>query len=170
MTGEYQTIQIKNPLTSATILYLCPVAEVNAVMKNNPYAADRPNGKGTVVKDKRIYRHEITIQGEFVSTEEMASDHAAAVKTAFGASSVSAMAQLRRLVALALSTGGSFILVVGDDEYSATSETGVDYDEGGNTFPQAVIDEVRYNISGGISRVPYTVKFIVGFPSSSGSA
>jgi len=76
------------------------------------------------------------------------------------------MMQYRHLVELALDVGGSFTLILGDDEYSAATEAELAYSPNGNVYPQVSIDEIRTTIEAGKSRVPYMVKFVSGFGSS----
>lgn len=150
------------------VLYLAPVSEVNRVLKNSLFTADRVDGKGTIAKDKRIYYHEITIQGDFVDSTEMQPDHKQAVQNLFARSSVTAEQQYRWLMGLALAVGGQFDLYLGNDAYKATSERDLDYDLDGCVLPQVVIDEVRESQDTRRSRIPYTLKLIAGFQSSSG--
>lgn len=149
-------------------MYLAPVLDINEVLKNNLFAADRPNGKGSVVKDKRMYRHEITIQGDFLPSTDMRPDHRAAVQSIFSRAYVSPIHQYRRLRALALSVGGQYDLYLGDDQYSATSQQSLIYRDDGHVLPQVTIDEVRGAWDPQKTRISYTLKLIAGFRSSSG--
>ena len=166
MSGGYDyAYLVKN---GSKVLYLAPVSEVNVVIKSNLFTADRTQGKGTITKDKRVDRHEITIQGEFVPTSDMQSDHKAAVQALFSRSVVTADQQFRWLMALKLHVGGQFDLYLGDDRYTATSAEQLVYDIDGCVLPQVAIDEVRKSKDTRKTRVGYTLKLIAGFERSTG--
>ena len=174
MTGEYLNLRLVDPSTRATLYWFCPAEISDSVSKNNIFAADRAKAKGTIAVDKRVYRIELTIQGHAVPTSEMQPDHRAAMQARFGASNVSARAQIRYLKALAEFAGGAYHLYAHEDRYSAATVEDLDYSAqhllSGHTYPPVTFDEFRYNPDPGLARIPYTAKFIVGFPSSSGSA
>lgn len=174
MSGEYLNLRLINPSTGATLYWFCPAELTDGVSKNNLFAADRANAKGTVAVDKRVYRTEIVIQGTAVPASEMQPDHRTAVQTLFGASVVPARAQIRYLKALAEFAGGAYHLYAYEDTYSAASVDDLDYSGvhllTGHTYPPVTFDEFRFNPEPGLARIPYTAKFVVGFPSSTGSA
>lgn len=150
------------------VLYFAPLDEVNVVLKNKAFVGDRKDGKGSIGKDKRIYRHEVTLQGEFVDAAAMPQDFRQAIQRLFRRGDVTAEMQWRRLQNLALYVGGNFDLKLGDDYYSATSEAGLVDAPTGNRFPQVIFDEVRRNQGTNRTRVGYTVRFIAGFERSNG--
>ncbi len=150
------------------VFYFAPLDEVNVVLKNKAFVGDRKDGKGSIGKDKRIYRHEVTLQGEFVDAAAMPQDFRQAIQRLFGRGDVTAEMQWRWLQNLALYVGGNFDLKLGDDYYSATSEADLVYAPTGNRFPQVIFDEVRRNQGTNRTRVGYTVRFIAGFERSKG--
>ena len=150
------------------VLYFAPLDEVNVVLKNKAFVGDRKDGKGSIGKDKRIYRHEVTLQGEFVDAAAMPPDFRAAIRRLFGRGDVTAEMQWRWLQNLALYVGGNFDLKLGDDNYSATSEAELVYAPTGNRLPQVIFDEVRRSQGTNRTRVGYTVRFIAGFERSKG--
>jgi len=150
------------------VLYFAPLDEINVVLKNKAFIGDRKDGKGSIGKDKRIYRHEVTLQGEFVDASDMPPDFRAAAQRLFGRGDVTAEMQFRWLQNLAMYIGGNFDLKLGDDNYSATSEADLVYSPTGNRFPQVVFDEVRRNQTTRGTRVGYTVRFVAGFEKSTG--
>jgi hypothetical protein len=164
-SGYDHAYLVKN---GSVVLYLAPVSEENVVIKSNLFIADRTRGKGTITKDARVDRHEITIQGEFVPTSDMQPDHKAAVQALFSRSAVTADQQFRWLMALKLHVGGQFDLYLGDDRYTATSAEQLVYDVDGCTLPQVAIDEVRKSKDSRKTRVGYTLKLIAGFERSTG--
>lgn len=149
-------------------LYFAPLDEINVVLKNKAFVADRKDGEGSIGKDKRIYRHEITLQGEFVDAADMPPDFRGAVQRLLGRGDVTAEMQWRWLQTLAMRVGGNFNLILGDDYYTATSAAELAYTLAGNRFPQVVFDEVRRSQTTKRTRVGYTVRFIAGFERSKG--
>lgn len=168
MSSGYQYARLAK--NGSTVLYLAPVLEISPVITSSLFTADRAEGAGTITKDKRVDRHEVTIQGEFVPTDDMQADHKAAVQALFSRSTVTAAQQFRWLSALKLYVGGQFDLYLGDDQYTATSADAVDYDLDGSTYPQVAIEEVRGAQDTRATRIPYTLKLVVGFESSSGES
>ncbi|MDI6877566.1 MAG: hypothetical protein QMC96_12445 [Methanomicrobiales archaeon] len=159
----YQDVRLQK--LGVVVAYFCPVQEITPVLKNNLFAQDRSNDKGTVLKDKRMWHHEIVVQGEFLHTDELPDDHAEGLRSLFGVPDVTPAMQLRRVVAFALGVGGSFDLYVNDDAYTGKITGQQHYTHGGNVYPQVAIDEIRPIITGAHARaIPYTVKFIAGIP------
>lgn len=174
MSGEYLNLRLVRPADGETLYWFCPAEITDSVSKNNLFVADRAKGKGTIAVDKRTYRIELVIQGYAIPTSEMQPDHRAAMQARFGASNVSARAQIRYLKALAEFVGGTYHLYAYEDRYAAATVDDLDYSAqhllSGHTYPPVTFDEIRYNPEPGKARIPYMVKFVVGFPSSSGSA
>ncbi len=169
MTGEYLNLRLIDPATGQALYWFCPATVTDYVAKNNPFAADRTGGKGTKVIDKRVYRTELVIQGTAESTSEMHPDHRTAMQTLFGRSSIPPRMQIRWLNALAQHAGGAYHLYAFEDFYGAASEDDQDYSSlDGHTYPPVTFDEFRYNPDAGLERIPYTVKFLVGFPRTGG--
>lgn len=166
MTYRYCTLGVNG----AVRLYLAPLAEENVVLKNSLFAGDRAGGRGTIIKNKLICRHEITLQGEFVPTREMPTDQKAAVQTLFGRATVSASDQFRVLEVLNLLEEQNLDLVLGDDRYTAATPAELSYSVGGCTFPKVAIDELRRSKSTKHERVGWTLRLIAGFDTSAGES
>lgn len=166
MTYTYCTLGVNGYVR----LYLAPLAEENVVLKNSLFTGDRSGGRGTIVKNKLICRHEITLQGEFVPTSEMPADHKAAVQTLFGRPTVSAADQFRVLEILNLQEEQNFDLVLGDDRYTAATPAELSYSVDGCVFPKVAIDELRKNKLTKKDRVGWTLRLIAGFETSAGES
>lgn len=166
MTGEYNLNRLTKTIsgTTYTVAYFCPLSEVNPVMKNDLFAADRTGDKQTLAKDKRLYHHEVVVQGEFVHSSQMAADHKAAVQSVFSRATVTPLNQMRRVIDYARSIGGQYNLYLGDDQYTATTAASVNYGPDGCTYPQVVFDEIRPIIDVNSNKVTYTLKFISALP------
>jgi|GEM_PF-1392455 len=182
MTGEYLNLRLvaveydkdhpDAPPTETTVFWFCPAEITDSVSKNNLFASDRTNAKGSIAIDKRVYRNEITIQGYAVPSSEMQPDHRAAMQARFGASNVTPRMQIRLLKSLAEFVGGAYWLYAYEDRYGAAAPADLDYSDhyGGHIYPPVTFDEFRFNPEPGLARIPYTAKFVVGFPSSTGCA
>jgi len=149
-------------------IYLAPLDEENIVLKNSLFTGDRSGGRGTIVKNKLVCRHEIALQGEFVPSKEMPADHKAAVQTLFGRAVVSAEDQFRVLQLLNLQEERNLDLILGNDRYTAATPAELAYSVDGCTFPRVAIDELRKNAKAGKNRVGWTLRLIAGFETSAG--
>lgn len=148
--------------TKDVVAYFAPNFEVNPVMKNDVFAADRPRGRGTIARDNQMYRYEIVIQGAFEDTRNLPGDHAQAVADLDSNWSlpVTPRQQVRRIQHYLLNVGGPFELYEGEDEYTAYDVENADFANG--VFPTVQVDEFRPTRDMGSPRFEYMVKMIVG--------
>jgi hypothetical protein len=169
MSGEYLNLRLVDPANGRALYWFCPASVTDYVAKNNLFAADRPGGRGSKVIDKRVYRVELVIQGTAIPSSEMQPDHRAAMQALFGRPIITPRMQIRWLNALSQHAGGAYWLYAYEDRYGAANEAGLRYtDIEGCIYPPVTFDEFRYNPSPGLERIPYMVKFLVGFPRSGG--
>lgn len=162
---SYDNIRMEKRLDDGTrdvVAYFAPNFEVNPVLKNDLFAADRPRGRGTVARDNQVYRFEIVIQGSFEDTRNLPDAHADAVAALDSNWSrpVTARQQVNRIKDYLINYGGPFELYEGNDEYTAYDQANADYANG--LFPTVQVDEFRPTREMGSPRFEYMVKMIVG--------
>lgn len=157
--SDYDYIRLET--RNEVVMYFAPNFEVSPVMKNDVFAADRPRGRGTIARDNQMYRMEISIQGEFLGTDELPQPHTEALQDLFGVSGeVTARDQVNRIKDYLLNVGGPFELYDGSDEYSAYEQSAADYADG--VFPTVQPDEFRPSREAGTERQQYMLKMVVG--------
>ena len=152
------------PNDSRVVAYFAPSFEVNVEDKNNIHSEEMPRDKDAIARDIRQIRTEITIQGEFLHSDELPEQHQQDLQNLFGAVTVTARDQIRRIRAYMHRVGGPFELVDrGDgytDQYIAQDSENVDWENG--IYPTVQMDLIRPAAHAGIDREEYTVKLIVG--------
>lgn len=148
-----------------TIIYFAPASTITPSFKNDLFDEDRPSDRGTIVRDKNMWHHEVSVQGDFVHSSELPDDHAAALSGLDMGSkdNITARDQLNRLVEYSLETGGNLDLYDFGDTYTKTDMDTVSYASG--IFPSVYVGEIQSPRGGGQSRIAYTVKFTVGVES-----
>lgn len=164
VTGE----SISGTQRHTAVAFLAPLNEVNVVLKNRVFVADRKAGLGSIAKDRSIIRHEITLRGVFIDSADMPPDFRAAVQRNFGRGVVTAEMQILRLQTLALHAGGHYTLKLGNDYYSAMRDRDLVYTTTGNRFPQVVFGELRREQDTNPTRIGYAVRFVAGFERAGG--
>lgn len=153
---------------NTVVAYLAPLDRINVVLKNNLFIGDREAAAGSIVKNRSIVRHELTLQGEFIDAAEMAGDHQQAVRRLFGRGDVTAERQFLWLQNLALYVGGHYSLKLGNDYYSALRDRDLVYATAGTRSPQVVFGELRRTQDVNPNRIGYTIRFVAGFEKSTG--
>ena len=144
------------------VAYFAPNFEINPVMKNNLFSADRPRGRGTVVRDNQLYRFEIILQGTFEDSRNLPTVHEYELLALDDDwdEYVTPRMQVNRIKEFLMNEGGPFELYEGEDEYTAYEMEDADYANG--RFPTVQVDEFRPTRDMGSPRWEYMVKFIVG--------
>ncbi|AXR81489.1 hypothetical protein [Natrarchaeobaculum sulfurireducens] len=161
---SYDTIRLEKAYSGGdrdVVAYFAPNFEINPVLKNDLYAADRPQGRGTIARDQQRYRMEVTVQGVFERSDNLPRAHANALQDLFDTSGlVTPRMQVNRIKHYLLSVGGPFELYDGSDEYTAYDQDDAEYNDG--VFPTVQVDEFRPTRDMGSPRFEYMVKFVVG--------
>jgi len=154
------------------VAYFAPLDEVNVVLTNHLFVGDRKDGKGSITKENRIYRHEITLQGEFVDAADMPPDSRGAVQRLFGRGDVTAEMQWRSLQNLMLNPPEktNYNLKLGNASYTALNESELLYAQDRCRCPQVVFEELRRDQNMNLPRIRYTARFIAGFEKAKGTA
>lgn len=153
------------------VAYFAPLDEVNVVLTNRLFVGDRKDGKGSISKEKRIYRHEVTLQGEFVDAADMPPDFRTAVQRLFGRGDVTAEMQWRQLQNIMLSPTmkSNYSLKLGNASYTAQNENELPSNPAQSRYPQVAFDELRRDQDTKSTRIRYTVRFIAGFEKAKGA-
>ena len=94
--------------------------------------------------------------------EGLQADHKAALLALFGAGSVSAEDQLRRIHHYAQGEGGTFRLYVRGRAYTATTDGAVNYLSG--VFPAVIFKDIKESLKPGVDRIGLFLSFTVGIP------
>jgi len=145
-----------------TVIYFAPASTITPEFANDLFSADRPSDDGTIVFDKNMWHHELTVQGDFQHSAELPTDHANALSGLMGkaADGITARDQHNRVVDFALSSGGAFSLYDFGDEYIKEDFSNVDYNSG--VYAKVFFDKILAPREGGKNQVQYTYKFVVG--------
>lgn len=157
---SYDNIRLEKRMDDGSrevVAYFAPNFEINPVLKNDLFAADRPRGRGTIARDNQVYRYEVVVQGVFEDHWNLPDDHAQALDAI---DARTARQQVNRLKEFLLNEGGPFELYEGFDEYTAYDMDNADYANG--VFPTVQVDEFRPTREMGSPRFEYMVQFIVG--------
>lgn len=155
---SYDTIRLQKG--DDIIAYLAPSFEINPVMKNDLFAADRPQGRGTIVRDNQTFRFEIVAQGVFENSRNLPQEHDEALQDLFDKGVVSPRDQVNRVKEYLLNEGGPYEFYEGADEYTAYDMDDADYADG--IFPTVQVDEFRPTREMGSPRFEYMISMIVG--------
>lgn len=148
---------------SAVVAYLAPNFSVTPLGKNKLFIGPRTDGLPPVVRDELLIVMEVVIQGAFLSTPDLPSAHAVALRTLFNkgaGATVTAEEQALRVWAYFLTVGGPFELYWGDLQFKAETDGAVNIV--GGIFPNVCIDEFRPPHQAGRSRHEYVFKFVPG--------
>lgn len=168
MANEHRNIRLEK--NGTVIAYLAPNFEVNPVASNDlkpgggkPLPRNRP----TRIRDLRVISDEVTVQGEFHDTHDpdsgtaaLPSGHISDLESLFGTTPVTARMQVNRIRDFLHTTGGPYELYEGNDQYTATTESEVDWANG--IFPTVFVDQFRPPSMGGHRRMEYMIKMKVG--------
>lgn len=142
------------------ISYLAPNFEVRPVSDNDLKGAPRPRGEPAILRDFQLFNDEITLQGEFLNSDEYPDSHASDVEALIGSSPATAREQINRIMYYIHSVGGPYHLYEGTDEYTAANKSETDWENG--VFPKVQLDQFRRPSQGGFSRFEYMIKFRLG--------
>lgn len=157
--AQYEEIRLEK--NGVVICYFAPNFIVTPISANNIEPFILPYARGTRAKDTLRWKNEITVQGEFESSEGLPHDHKTALETLFGKSPVTAIDQVNRLKHITQTEDGNYELYIGDNQYNAPDPESVDRENG--IYPPVFVMEVRPPTQAGKSRVNYMVKFLEGF-------
>lgn len=154
---------IRLETTGGTVVaYFAPNFEVKPVLDNDLKGQPLPRGKASVIRDVRLIKTEITVQGEFMPSDDLPAPHKNDLESLFGKSPVTARDQVRRIRYYMQEEGGPFNLYENGDEYTATSDSGVDRQNG--VYPAVNIGQFRPPTMAGHERAEYMVKMTPGVP------
>jgi len=154
--SDYSTVRLEK--NGTVVAYLAPSAEVN-IAYNNEVQTYEYEGKNKAIDYRRV-RQEVTIQGEFKDSDDLPTAHTSALQSLFGESTVTRRQQANRVRYYMHQVGGKFDLYVGDDEYTASSQS--DLDQANGVFYQVTIDEYRQREVPGKQLLNYTIRFVMG--------
>lgn len=141
------------------VAYFAPGAEVNVVYKSDLKNRPLPERINKVI-DNQIVNQQITIQGFFKDSSDLPQDHKNALETLFSESPVTSEDQINRIKYYQHLVGSPFELYHADAEYTASSVSGLDYNN--QIFPKVNIDEGRFRRVSGQQHWGYTIKFVMG--------
>lgn len=158
--ADYEAIKLTKQ-DGTVVAYFAPAFKVTPVMKNELIKKVMPKNKGTKIRDINKWQWEVTVQGQFEHSDNLPQDHQNALESLFGSLPVSARQQVNRIRHLIQTTDEAMFLYENADEYTATSKSEIDIENG--IFPTVVVEEFRPPRTGGHSRFQYTVKLVVGF-------
>ena len=147
---------------STTIMYLAPNFKVEPVMLNNIINHPRARGRGPRVIELRRIILELVVQGTFLDSTSLPSDHATALEALFSTpgTPVTAVQQVNRVMDF-MWEGGEMQLKNGDDTWEASSKTSLDIAAG--TYPAIYMAEMRPGANAGVTKREYMLRFIPGF-------
>lgn len=149
-------------LDGDVVMYLAPVAEYNPVYQNDVESNGLPNDRAPIARDFGLWTGEYTLQGELESSDALPVEHEddlVALDSEWSRP-VTARQQINRMTHYFMDVGGPFVLIDGDDEYRATSNSEVNMQRG--VFPAVIPTEWKPPRNAGFSRVEYTAKFKIG--------
>lgn len=158
--------------SGTVVAYFAPNAEAVGVADNTlepSGGAALPGDSPARIRDFQKITDEVTVQGVFMPTHDpdtgqqnLPDAHVSDLETVFGKSPVTAKDQVNRIRHYIHTEGGPFELFDGPDEYTASSGTGVDWQNG--VFPVVQVKQLRPTSVGGLRRIEYTMKLEVGTP------
>jgi len=156
---NYDAIRlVKN---SVVVAYLAPNFTVKPAMINDLKTFLLARGRQSKSNDIGKWGHEIVAQGVFAHSDNLPADHKAALIALFGVDPVTPKMQINRVKYYALTQGGAYDFYDDGDEYTATSLGAIDIADG--VFPTVFLKEVRPSSTGGLTRMPYTIRLVVSF-------
>lgn len=166
--SDHTEIRLKK--NGTVVAYLAPNFEVNPVDDNSlvPGGGEAlPGDRPTRVRDQQLIRSQITVQGSFEPTHDpdtgtpnLPQAHIDDLQSLFDKQLVTARDQVNRIRSYLHTVGGPFELYEGEDEYTATTGSDVDWEEG--TFPVVQISQFRPPSMGGHRNFEYMIEFVVG--------
>lgn len=159
--SNYDEIVLKQG--STVIAYLAPNFKVEPLMKNNIINHPRARGRGPRVIELRRIILELVVQGTFLDSTSLPSDHALALTTLFGEAPgtlITAVRQVNRVMDQ-MWDGGVMQLENGDDTWEANSSATLDIAAG--TYPAVYLAEARPGANAGVTKREYMLRFIPGF-------
>lgn len=159
--SDHADVRLETP-DGTPVAYFAPNFEVQPSFDNDLFTAERTQSDPSIVRDNQRYSHELSVHGVFEDSDRLPPDHADAVEAMVGSAPATARDQVNRLVHYATEVGGPFHLYEGGDEYTATSHTETDVENG--VYPVVQIRSVEPPSQGGFSRHDYSVRFVVGVP------
>jgi len=147
------------------VAYLAPTLEVNPSFDNDLSEEPLPDREGAIVRDLSLFSHEVVFQGTFEHSDNLPDAHAGDLDTLFGGLPVTPEDQVNRIIAFAYQQLGPYNLYDGDNEYTATSVSGVDVANG--VYPTVDISQIRPTSNAGEPRNGFTIRLSVGFDTPS---
>jgi hypothetical protein len=164
---SYQDIRLESDGT--VVAYLAPTFELTPQDQNEVLQSPRGQERGSIVRNNGLWVSEITAQGSFIHSEDMQQNHRDAIQTLFGQTTVTPRDQINRLrdYTVYASTQGYLELYNNANEYTATTDAGVDVQNG--TYPVVSVQEMRMPEDGAVnqSRIDFLIRMAVGTPRGS---
>ncbi|UBF23474.1 hypothetical protein HRTV-28_gp36 [Halorubrum tailed virus 28] len=160
--ADHTAIRLET-LSGDVLAYFAPNAETTRSFDNDLTAQALPEQDASpLVLDFGQWTAEITLQGFFETTESLPDAHATAVETLVGKSPATAKDQLNYLISNTVfgGDGGPYALYDEGDEYTATTNAGVDV--ANDIYPAVSIEQIQPSVNSGETRQSYTVKFRPG--------
>lgn len=167
--SAHTTTRLEMP-DGTVVAYLAPSFEVTTVLDNDLFAAPRPRGSPSIVRDFQRLSFEVSIQGQFEHSDQLPAAHVSALESVFGhAAPITAREQVARIrrftVDRTLINGiraQPFHLYDDDDEYAYTDASNIDWQAG--RYPPVTPVQVRPSDEPGATRWEYTIQLQVGTP------
>lgn len=147
-------------LGGTVIAYLAPNFTVRPQYQNDLMGNPLPRQDVEIVRDLRLIAAELTIQGEFEDSRNLPEPHKTALENLFGTAPVTPRMQVNRILNYMFVEGGPFAFYEGDDEYTAETQSAVDWENG--VKPVVNIPALRHPSDGGIARHEYVIKLKPG--------
>jgi hypothetical protein len=142
------------------VAYLAPTMEVSPTFDNSLNSNPIPDSQKTIVRDLRLFEHEIVFQGTFSHSDDLPPAHQNDLQTLFGSLPVTARDQVNRIIRFAYEQGGPFYLYDGSDEYTAESASNIDVANG--VFPTVQVGQIRASREETFIREGFTLQFSIG--------
>jgi len=158
--SDHTEIRLEEVGSDTVVAYFAPNFEVRPVLDNDLKGQPLPRQRTEIVRDLRIIQHEVTVQGIFMDSRNVPKPHKDALESTFGTSPVTPRMQVNRIEYYMFAEGGPFEFYEGDDEYTATEQSGIDWENG--IKPVVNIDQFRPPSNAGVSRFEYMLKFKPG--------
>lgn len=157
--SEHTTFRLETT-TGTVVAYLAPGTRVGIPGSNDLFGGARPRGEAPIRVDKRVIDKEIQVTGKLVHSDNMPPNHQSDISTLFGGLPVTPRDQENRIWFYMQSQGGPFHFYDGANEYTASSQAGIDRENG--VFPQVQVKDFTPAQREGKPYKDYTLKLRPG--------
>jgi len=158
--SNHTEIRLEEVGSSTVIAYFAPNFEVRPTLDNDLKGNPLPRAETEIVRDLRLIQHEVTVQGVFEDSRNLPDAHKTDLENLFGTAPVTPRMQVNRIEEYMFNVGGPFEFYEGNDEYTATSQSGIDWANG--VKPVVNISQFRPPSNAGLSRFEYMVQLKPG--------